>query len=362
MTPYRRLLAAAIALAFAVIALGAYVRLSDAGLGCPDWPGCYGHLLGVPEEAHEQLAANRAFPQRPVETGKAWKEMVHRYFAGTLGLLILGICLLAWRAEQRRNQSPALPTVLLGVVALQGALGMWTVTLLLKPVIVTLHLLGGMTTLALLVALALRETRPVAEMPASRSGHSLPWLAGLVLLAVFIQIALGGWVSSNYAALACTDFPTCQGEWRPPMDFAHGFAIFRELGQTAHGELLPFAALTAIHWTHRLGALAVTLLAGALVLALWRTGAPPWRHWSLVLAGALALQVALGIANVVLSLPLSLAVAHNLGAASLLTVTLTINLRLHGQRRENALPGAVDCSSGKDFRTPGVPRGNPSTP
>ena len=362
MTLYRRLLAAAIALAFAVIALGAYVRLSDAGLGCPDWPGCYGHLLGVPDEVHEQAAANRAFPERPVETGKAWKEMVHRYFAGTLGLLILGLSLLAWRAEQRRCQSPALPTVLLGVVVLQGALGMWTVTLLLKPVIVTLHLLGGMTTLALLVALALRAARPVAGRPTFPTGPTIRWLAGLALFAVFVQIGLGGWVSSNYAALACTDFPTCQGKWWPPTDFAHGFAMFRELGQTTHGELLPFAALTAIHWMHRLGALAATLLVGALALALWRTGAPPWRRWSLTLAATLVLQVGLGIANVWLSLPLPLAVAHNLGAALLLTVTLTINLRLHGQRRENAFPGTVDRNSDSDFRTPGVPRGNPSAP
>jgi len=362
MTPYRRLLAAAVALAFAVIALGAYVRLSDAGLGCPDWPGCYGHLLGIPDEVHEQAAANRAFPERPVETGKAWKEMVHRYFAGTLGLLILGLCLLSWRAERRRHHSPALPTALLGVVVLQGALGMWTVTMLLKPVIVTLHLLGGMTTLALLVALALREARPaLAPRSASVTGPALPWLASLSLLAVFAQIALGGWVSSNYAALACTDFPTCQGEWRPPLDFTHGFAVFRELGQTAHGELLPFAALTAIHWVHRLGALAVVALVGTLALVLWRTGAPPWRRWSLVLAGALTLQVALGIANVLLSLPLPLAVAHNLGAALLLTVTLAVNLRLHGQRGEIALPGTVDRSSG-EFRPPAVARGNPSAP
>lgn len=359
MTPYRRLIAAAVALAFAVIALGAYVRLSDAGLGCPDWPGCYGHLLGVPDEMHEQATANRAFPERPVETGKAWKEMVHRYFAGTLGLLILGVCLLAWRGEQRRRQAPVLPTLLLGIVALQAALGMWTVTLLLKPVIVTLHLLGGMTTLALLVALALREAAPAH----AAIGGGLPRLAGLALLAVFVQIALGGWVSSNYAALACTDFPTCQGDWHPPMDFSHGFAVFRELGQTAHGELLPFAALTAIHWTHRLGALAVTLLVGALALALWRTGGhPSWRHWSLLLAGALSLQVGLGIANVLLSLPLPLALAHNLGAALLLTVTLAINLRLHVQRSENILPGTVDRSSGNDFTTPGDPRGNPSLP
>ncbi len=359
MTLYRRLLAAAIVLAFAVIALGAYVRLSDAGLGCPDWPGCYGHWLGVPDEAHEQAAASRAFPDRPVETPKAWKEMIHRYFAGSLGLLVLGLCLLSWRGEARRQQSPRLPTLLLGIVMLQAALGMWTVTLLLKPVIVTLHLLGGMTTLALLVALALRESTPVASGTAS---PGVPRLAGLALLAVFVQIALGGWVSSNYAALACTDFPMCQGQWQPPMDFSHGFTVFRELGQTADGELLPFSALTAIHWTHRVGALAVVGLVGMLALALWRNGGARWRNWSLLLAGALTLQISLGVGNVLLSLPLPLAVAHNLGAALLLTFTLAVNLRLHRQRRENVMIFPVDRASGGEFRRPAVPRGNPSAP
>lgn len=321
---YRRLLLAATLLAVIVIGLGAYVRLSDAGLGCPDWPGCYGHLIGVPDAAHEQQAASQAFPQRPVDTGKAWKEMIHRYCAGALGLLILAICLLSWRRAMRQRQSPALPTALLGLVGLQAALGMWTVTLLLKPVIVTLHLLGGMSTLAVLVALSLRSAS--SEAPAA--DQTLRPAAALALLVVIAQIALGGWVSSNYAALACTGIPLCQGTWLPSMDFAQAFSLHRELGQTADGGLLSFAALTAIHWSHRIGALIVVLVVGSLALALLKIGEPRWRHWGILLLAMLAVQVGLGIANVLLSLPLALAVGHNLGAACLLSVTLAINLRL----------------------------------
>jgi heme a synthase len=325
----RRLLLAATLLAFGVIALGAYVRLSDAGLGCPDWPGCYGHLLGVPDQAHEQLAASQAYPGRPVETAKAWKEMVHRYFAGTLGLLILGIFLNAWRGDIRRRQSPLLPTLLLGIVTLQAALGMWTVTLLLKPLIVTLHLLGGMSTLALLLALLLSGRRASVAHVADR--WLRPLAAGALLL-VIGQIALGGWVSSNYAALACSDFPLCQGQWKPAMDLAQAFTLHRELGYTADGSLLSPAALTAIHWSHRLGALVVLAGAGGLAVALLRSSWANGRRWGSILLGVLGLQIGLGIANVLLSLPLSLAVAHNLGAALLLSAVLAINIRLHQAR------------------------------
>jgi cytochrome c oxidase assembly protein subunit 15 len=320
----RRLILIAACLAFTVVALGAYVRLSDAGLGCPDWPGCYGHLVGVPDEAHEQAVAVQAFPGKPVEPAKAWKEMVHRYFAGTLGLLILGICALSWRKAARAVRSPVLPTALLLIVAFQALLGMWTVTLLLKPMVVTAHLLGGMTTLALLVALALGERRQAAPpVPAG-----IKPLALLALLVVVGQIALGGWVSSNYAALACPDFPTCHGAWLPPADFANAFTLHRELGQTASGALLSLEALTAIHWSHRLGALALTVLVGLLGFRL--VSAPGWSVWGKGLLGLLTLQLGLGIANVLLSLPLPLAVAHNLGAAALLTATLALNLRLAG--------------------------------
>ncbi|MGE5491922.1 MAG: COX15/CtaA family protein [Actinomycetota bacterium] len=305
-TAYRRLLAFAAALAFGVVALGAWVRLSDAGLGCPDWPGCYGQWLGVPDHA--------------ADAGKAWKEMVHRYFAGTLGLCIFGLCLFAWR--RRSRVSPVLPTALAAIVVCQALLGMWTVTLLLKPVIVSAHLLGGMTTLALLIWLNLKERE--ASAPPATAG--LRGLGLLALAAVLLQIALGGWVSSNYAALACPDFPACRGEWLPPMDFGHAFTFHRELGQTASGALLPAEALTAIHWSHRLGAALVALAVGGLGLALARR--PGWRGWGAQLLGLLALQVGLGIANVLLSLPLPLAVAHNAVAALLLSMTVATNFRL----------------------------------
>lgn len=306
MTAYRRLLAFAAVLAFGVVALGAWVRLSDAGLGCPDWPGCYGQWLGVPDHA--------------ADAGRAWKEMVHRYFAGTLGLCIFGLCALAWR--QRPRLSPVLPTTLAGIVVCQALLGMWTVTLLLKPVVVSAHLLGGMTTLALLVSLNLRERQ--REAPPATPGLRAAGL--LALAAVVLQIALGGWVSSNYAALACPDFPACRGEWLPPMDFGHAFTLHRELGQTASGALLPAEALTAIHWSHRLGAALIALAVGGLGLALARR--PAWRAWGALLFALLALQVGLGIANVLLSLPLPVAVAHNAVAALLLSSVLAANLRL----------------------------------
>ena len=330
MRAYRLLLIVATLLALGVISLGAYVRLSDAGLGCPDWPGCYGQLLGVPEAAHEQSAAREAFPEHPVQTHKAWKEMLHRYFAGALGLLVALIAVLAWRYRRALRQSPLLPAMLLGVISLQALLGMWTVTLRLKPVIVSAHLLGGMSTLALLVWLLLQSRRsppPLAFQDDER--QHIAWtrlLAALALLAVVVQIALGGWVSSNYAALACSDLPTCHGVWQPEMDFAHAFQIQRDLGLTAKGELLSLAALTAIHWSHRIGALIVSILVGALSVTLLRRR--QWRNWGWLIAVSLLAQVGLGVANVLLSLPLSLAVAHNAGAAILLSLTLTLNFRL----------------------------------
>lgn len=302
---HRALLLAATILAFCVVGLGAYVRLSDAGLGCPDWPGCYGQWIGVPDAAHEMAQAGAAFPGRPVDAGKAWKEMAHRYAAGTLGLLVLAIALSAWRTRRRVL---AAENALLVLIGLQAALGMWTVTLLLKPAIVTLHLLGGMATWALLVLLWRHDQWPAA--PAlSRFGRA-------ALAVVFLQIALGGWVSSNYAGLACNAFPNCRPDlWWPATDFGHGFTLIRELGATASGEALSFAALTAIHLAHRLGALLVVLVVGAYALSCCRLGAA--RRGQVIL-GALALQLALGIANVLLQLPLPLAVLHNLGAALLL--------------------------------------------
>src|SRR5574343_1128851 len=321
----RTLLAFTTLLALFVIGLGAYVRLSDAGLGCPDWPGCYGHYLGVPTAPEEQAVAQANYPAREVHVGKAWKEMVHRYAAGSLGMLILVLCLQSWRRAARQTASPLLPSLLLLLVCAQAALGMWTVTLLLKPVIVTLHLLGGMCTLAMLLALLMRQsslaTPPVGSVPTG-----LRRLAALALAAVFCQIALGGWVSSNYAALACTAFPACIDGGAPQLDFDHAFTLLRELGETRDGQPLPGEALITIHWLHRLGALVVTVL---IISLAWRLlSQPGMRPWGQALFFVLCLQLALGITNVLAALPIAIAVAHTLGAALLLACTLAVNLRL----------------------------------
>ena len=331
---YRPLLILATLLALGVISLGAYVRLSDAGLGCPDWPGCYGHLIGVPDTPHEQSAAMQAFPDSPVETHKAWKEMAHRYLAGALGLVIVALAGVAWKNRQSSQQSPWPTTALVVIVGLQALLGMWTVTLQLKPVIVSAHLFGGMTTLALLAWMLLSRKPEMGGYGAIGPPlFKLRFLAALSLLAVILQIALGGWVSSNYAALACNDFPTCLGAWKPEMNFDAAFSLHRELGRTVSGDFLPGTALIAIHWSHRVGALIVALLAGSLAFALLRRS--PSRRWGVLLGMALLAQIILGIANVVLFLPLPIAVAHNTGAAILLTVTLGINLELWRQSKRS---------------------------
>jgi cytochrome c oxidase assembly protein subunit 15 len=318
---YRALVLSGVVLTFLVIVAGAYVRLEDAGLGCPDWPGCYGRLLGVPDEVHEVARAQQAYPGSPVDSARAWKEMFHRYLAGTLGLLIFAVALIAWRARRETGRSPGLATVLVAVVAFQATLGMWTVTLLLKPAIVALHLLGGMTTLALMTWLALREIDPPAA-PAAAARALRPWAAlGVAVLAA--QIALGGWVSANYAALACPDFPACHGRWLPAMNFADAFHVLRELGVTAAGAPLSQDALIAIHWTHRLGALVTVLYLGILAAALVRVPALS-RHGAALLV-LLAAQAGLGIANVLAGLPLAVAVAHNGGAALLLVVLVVLN-------------------------------------
>jgi len=318
---YRPLVLCSVVLTFLVIVVGAYVRLEDAGLGCPDWPGCYGQLIGVPDEAHEMAKAEQAFPGKTVDAGRAWKEMFHRYLAGTLGLLVLAIAAIAWRMRGETGRTPWLATLLVAVVAFQATLGMWTVTMLLKPAIVTLHLLGGMTTLAVLMWLALREINP-QPAPAAIARVFRPWAAaGLAVLAV--QIALGGWVSANYAALACADFPSCHGRWLPGMDFANAFHAVRELGVTAAGAPLSQEALNAIQWSHRAGALVTLAFLGALALCALRI--PSLRTAGAVLLVLLAAQAGLGIANVLLRVPLALAAAHNAGAALLLAALVVLN-------------------------------------
>ena len=324
MTGYKKLIFAALILTFLVVPLGAYVRLSNAGLGCPDWPGCYGQI--TPHHAAEAInAALQANPNGVVSHDKAWKEMVHRYFAGALGVLILAIFVVAWRQRRHIQGGLGLPLTLLVMIVFQALLGMWTVTELLKPFIVSAHLLGGMTTLALLVWLWRRES--------VRSHHAyfapVHHLRGAVILGlvlVIVQIALGGWVSANYAALACTDFPTCQGQWMPVMDFEHGFTLGRNLGETASGELLSLNALTAIHWSHRVMALVVTLYLAWLASRLYKISG--YTGIASLLLGVLVLQVLLGISNVVFSLPLPVAVAHNAGAALLLAGMVMLNYRV----------------------------------
>ncbi len=320
---YHHLAWLAVLLALGVVVLGAFVRLSDAGLGCPDWPGCYGQI-DWPTQHAEIQQANSAFPERPVEPHKAWREMVHRYFAGTLGLLVLVLFIWAWRKRDEgingQDAPVGLATALLLIIVLQAALGMWTVTLKLKPVIVMLHLLGGLTTLSLLLWLALRTTPNLK--PYRYAGHVKPWMIWLGLGLLVLQIALGGWTSSNYAALACPDFPTCQGSWWPAMDFREAFVMWRGIGPNYEYGVLDMPARTAIHMTHRMGFLLLSLYLLWLALQLMKNR--ELLPWGLGLLALLALQVSLGISNVVFSLPLPVATLHNMGAALLLAFMVAL--------------------------------------
>ena len=324
---YRSIVVFATVLTFALVVIGAFVRLSDAGLGCPDWPGCYGHVSPAhAEDRISQAMEAQGGAHGPVSLPKAWKEMIHRYIAGSLGLLLLGIAIYAWRARARLGQSPILPMVIVGLTGLQAALGMWTVTLLLKPVIVTLHLVGGMTILALMTWHSLRQFNLKAAEPSEHVARLRPLLCFSLILTA-IQIVLGGWVSSNYAALACTDLPTCRGTWVPEMDFSNAFHIFRELGMTAQGDLLPMNALVAIQWMHRLGAAIVALVSAYVA---WRLmGYRGLRQLAVLLAVVLTAQFSLGVLNVYLSLPLGIAAAHNAGAAALLVTYVVLNYAAH---------------------------------
>ncbi len=323
----RNLALLATPLALVVVVLGSYVRLSDAGLGCPDWPGCYG-MIDVPRTAAEIAEANAIFPERPVDVAKAWKEMVHRYAAATLGLLILAIGFVAWRRRRLPNSALAPALALVGLVLFQGLLGMWTVTLQLKPVIVMAHLLGGFGTLALLWWLILRESSPSGGWRAGGNRRLYGWTL-TALAAVTVQVALGGWTSANYAALACPDFPTCQLQWWPEMDFAEAFVMWRGLGVNYEFGVLDSAARVAIHMTHRIGAIVVSVIAGGLViLAAFFSTDKRLRVAGAVVGGLLLTQLGLGIANVLLYLPISTAVAHNACAALLVLTLITLGHKL----------------------------------
>jgi cytochrome c oxidase assembly protein subunit 15 len=321
---YVRLLHFGALLALIVVVLGAWVRLTDAGLGCPDWPGCYGSIV-VPDSETERADAQADFPDRPLVPHKAWNEMIHRYVATTLGMSIMSIALLAWRNRHSIGQPVKLPLLLLGVVIFQGLLGMWTVTLLLKPIIVMAHLLGGLTTLSLLFWLILEDRRRKDISQAKERPVVGIALAGLILLTV--QIGLGGWTSANYAALACPDLPTCQGQWWPEeANFDEGFVMWRGLGVDYEGGVLDAPSRVAIHYTHRLGAMTTFLLLGFAALSFIRgSGDPTLSRAGMLVAGALIAQVILGISVVWFGLPLFLASAHNAVAALLLLSTINLN-------------------------------------
>ena len=305
-------------LTFDLVLFGSFTRLSDSGLGCPDWPGCYGQATPVGAKSQIQ-AAQDLMPHGPVTHGKAWVEMVHRYLATGVGALILVLCVQAWRRHWRRDPNAGAwgATLTLLWVCLQGAFGALTVTMKLFPAIVTLHLMGGMVLLALLARQAARLQAASNPSPGPHgAGRLRPWLVlGLALLGV--QIALGGWVSTNYAVLVCDTFPMCQGSYWPEMAFEQGFQIWRPLGYNAWGELLSFQALTAIHYTHRLAAYAV--IPGMLWLAWVMTRAGRVKHGR-VLASLVLLQFITGLSNVVLGWPMVAAVMHTGGAAAMVVV------------------------------------------
>ena len=301
-------------LTFDLVLFGAFTRLTDSGLGCPDWPGCYGQASPVGASA-EIAAAQSAMPTGPVTHGKAWVEMIHRYLATGVGVLILTLAVTSWIQRRRIGLSPWWPTFTLVWVCLQGAFGALTVTMKLFPAIVTLHLLGGLGLLALLCAQAVRQRQAWQAEPVEQLTPGLRLGLWLTAALVVLQVTLGGWVSTNYAVLACRDFPVCQGSWWPAMNFAQGFEIWRALGHTGAGTPIDFSALTAIHYVHRLAAYAVLSALGLLAWQLQRAGVLRVQaRWIAVLAG---LQLVTGLSNVVLGWPLVAAVAHTGGAAAL---------------------------------------------
>jgi len=365
---FTRIAWAAVALALCVIIFGAFVRLSHAGLSCPDWPTCYGKATWPKAEA-DILRANEAFPQREVEVSKAWREQFHRHIAALLGVLVLTLAafaarhrkhglavvfgasalvavsiplymreaytaavllaalaelgLLAFALRWCNRDYARIATITLAVIIFQAMLGLWTVTWLLKPVVVMAHLIGGLTTFSLILWMAVRSSASLAPLPQALPLRGLLW-SGLGI--VGLQIALGGWVSANYAALACgTDFPRCLGQWWPQTDFAEAFVLWRGIGVDYEGGVLDGPARTAIQLTHRIFAIAV--LGHLLVLALRLRRTPGLSGWGWGLAAALGLQLALGISNVIYGLPLAVATAHNAGAVLLLAILVALLAR-----------------------------------
>ena len=323
-------------LTFDLIVFGAFTRLTDSGLGCPDWPGCYGEAS--PLDARADIhAAQTAMPTGPVTTAKAWIEMIHRYLAMAVGALIVVAAADGWLRRADLPHSPGWAAVTLAWVILQGLFGKYTVTLKLYPAIVTLHLLGALVLLGLLVL----QHESFADRPLRLrvSRRAVGWVLALLL----VQMALGGWVSTNYAVLACKGFPACNGEWWPAMDAGHGFTILRELGRAGHGGYLPFEALVAIHLAHRLFAL---VAAGALlwlIARLWSDTGVVARRYAWAVLGLLLLQVATGLSNVVLDWPLVAALAHTGGAGAFCAVLTSLWARVGSGSGRMALASAGDA-------------------
>ena len=318
---FRGLAAVAFFLALFVVVLGAYTRLSAAGLGCPDWPGCYGHLV-LPQQEEALANAQAAYPDKPIESQKAWTEMAHRYAAGSLGLLIAVIAVVALFKRSHPDEPVWVPVLLLALVVFQAALGMWTVTLKLLPIVVMGHLLGGMSIVAALAWLNIRLRH--ARLPRWH-GSDLQWLAVCAATIVFLQMALGGWVSSNYAGLACTGFPMCNGQWLPALDLSHAFQLFSHVGPDYQGGLLDITSRITIQFVHRLGAFVTFGIIAMLSYRLWRDPRPRVRGYGLWLFVIVCVQFSLGVLNVMWMLPLPIAVLHNAFAAILFATVVGAN-------------------------------------
>lgn len=327
---FRRISLIAVIACFILVVIGAYVRLSDAGLGCPDWPGCYGHIV-VPDNAAATAAADQRYPLRPVEAHKAWKEMIHRYLAGIVGLLVLALALLAVFVR-RQNLPRRIALAILGIIIVQIVFGALTVTWKVMPIIVTTHLMLGLATLAMLWWMWLRQAAP-QPLASGRPVGVRSWAAlGLVVLVA--QIFLGGWTSTNYAAIGCPDFPTCQGSFGLQTGLAPAFQLWHGLGVNYEGGILSSSVRATIHMVHRYGALATTLVLGGLgIYLLAAARRSEWRWLGGALLAALALQVAIGIGIVETQFPLWLTDAHTGGAALLLMVVVAVNHLVSGSRR-----------------------------
>lgn len=321
-----RLALVSVFVAYTVVLLGAFTRIENAGLGCPDWPGCYGEVIAPTTPAQIEQAQTFA-PHAVISPAKAWKEMAHRYMVGLLSLLILALAIVGMQLQRRSHRARyLLPLLVVLLLIFQAVLGMLTVTWKLNPLIVMGHLLGGLTILSLLWLITLREQRFFRPAPASRFTRRVRWLALGALVIVALQIALGGWTSSNYAGLACPDFPTCQAQWWPPMDFVNGFTLWHKLGIDYDGGVLSLAAATAVHMAHRLGALVTFLYVGGLALYLIAAGREHRLcRYGVALLLALLIQVTLGILNVLTHLTVPIAVAHSGFAGVLLLTVVTLN-------------------------------------